>query len=89
MAIKNARRKQLTKTIHFAYGGRQLEIQAKVVGHTLQIWIEENGKPLHLHSAVSRQQADESAAAGQDLLTAVMQAAQTDIQDGKLVLPPQ
>jgi hypothetical protein len=79
----------LTKTIQFVHAGRQLEIHAKDVGHAVQIWIEEGGKPLHLYSAVARQQVEEAIASGQDILGAVMQAAQLDMQEGKVVLPSQ
>jgi hypothetical protein len=77
----------VTKIIQFVHAGRELEIHAKDVGHTVQIWIEEHGKALHLYSALSRQQVEESTASGQDILAAVMQGAQSDIQDGKIILP--
>ena len=77
----------MTKTIQFAHAGRQLEIHAKDVGHTVQIWVEEIGKPLHLHSALARQQVEEASASGQDILAAVMQAARLDIEQGRIALP--
>lgn len=77
----------MTKTIQFVHAGRQLEVHATDVGHTVQIWIQENGKPVHLYSAVSRQQVEEAIASGQDMVSAVMAAAQLDLQEGKILLP--
>lgn len=84
-----AGRERLTKTIQFVHAGRQLEIRAKDVGHTVQIWIEEYGKPLHLYSALSRQQVEEAIVSGRDIMGAVMQTAQLDVQEGKVILPSQ
>jgi hypothetical protein len=77
----------LGKSVQFTCAGRQLEVQTTDVGQSVQVWICEAGKPRHLYSAISIQQVNEVQKSGQTLIEAVMQAAQSDVEKGKLVLP--
>jgi hypothetical protein len=54
----------------------------------IEVWIFENEHTLQLVTAVPVERASEAKATGVDLIQEIMSAARTEVESGRLQLPP-
>jgi hypothetical protein len=80
----------MSRTISFTHDGRDLEVRTHVPANVdmIEVWIFENEHTLQLVTAVPVERASEAKATGVDLIQEIMSAARTEVESGRLQLPP-
>ena len=76
----------MTRTKWFLHEGRVLEVRARRVMTSFQIWIYEDGRPLSLHSSVRLVDVTASFTVGVDLLNRAMSDAVADVLQDRFPL---